>query len=70
MQHVPSSIETREIGEAELDGVAGGLNIGNIGGLNLAPATGLDLGGVDLGGVAAGVSAPLQTSLGGVAAGL
>lgn len=67
MQNVPSSLETREIDEAELDGVAGGLDVG---GLNVAPATGLDLGGLDLGGVAAGVSAPLQNSLGGIAAGL
>lgn len=60
-------IETREIDDSELDGVSAGLSIG---GVNLAPVTGIDpsltapLGGITapLGGITAplnGVAAPL-----------
>ncbi|MFE1802341.1 MULTISPECIES: hypothetical protein [unclassified Streptomyces] len=62
MQNLPSSIETREIDETALDNIAGGLDIG---GVNLAPATG-----VDLGGIAAPITAPLHTSAGNIIAGL
>ncbi|MEU6460249.1 type A2 lantipeptide [Streptomyces sp. NPDC005047] len=62
MQNVPSAVETREIDEAELDGIAGGLDVG---GINLAPMTGLDLGGIT-----APVTAPVDASLGNIVAGL